>query len=130
MFKKLAPTTVAFSMSMAVGAQQHAPTIAVCRADVAVWNDQSLKIEYQTAEDAFNQNKTTNHSGVGILSVRDVSTRAHEMFDCSRVDSEKETTYLQAADFYTIVYDERVGHFLVRHNLWDQFFAEDEAGVR
>jgi hypothetical protein len=111
-------------------AQQHAPTIAVCRADVAVWNNQLLKSEYRAAEDAYRQNKTPNRSQVAMLSVHEVSARADEMDDCSKVDTEKEEAYLQATDFYSLVYDERVGHFLTRHKLWEKFFAEDEAGMR
>lgn len=95
-------------------AQDHAPTAEQCRADMYVW----LKQSYELSD---------------TLSMRELDKRKHEMFDCESVfltNSADKDLAADGANKYILVEQLRLESFLKRHNLIQQFVAEDDAGAR
>jgi hypothetical protein len=111
-------------------AQQHAPTVATCQADLAVWYSTDMATEYLTAEAHWSTDKIRNRTEIAKAPISEVIARQHEMFDCEKVDEQKSSLYHEAGMFYTTVYTDRVVEFVSRHNLWDQFRKEDAEGKR
>jgi hypothetical protein len=102
-------------------AQQHAPTVDVCRADAAVWRGALSK-------DALSR-----------LSAQEVFNRNQEITQCILVDPPPYPTvkgeimfetYLLLRSSYAEELANRYIAFIHRHNLSDQFLAEDAAGKR
>lgn len=98
---------------------QHAPTLDICRADQAVWVE----------------NTKEKHS----LSYDELSNRIQEMTDCSKVDPEivgnmdshfRSDRYDMIRASYENEERYRLEVFLSRHNLGQQFLVEDAAGAR
>jgi hypothetical protein len=113
-----------------VMAQQHAPTVAQCRADVALWGNGIMVKEYYDAENAHMEDGTPDHTDVARLPVQEVILHRREMGDCASVDAENHVEYYEAARFYATVHSNRIFNFMARHNLWNQFRAEDAQGLR
>jgi hypothetical protein len=100
-------------------AQEHAPTVDVCRADAAVWaRDLPL----------FKN-----------LSAHELMSRAGEMSDCQTVDGVKEQDvpsliryigYQHLEAFYRSQGEYRAVNFIIRHGLWKQFEKEDTTDNR
>jgi uncharacterized protein YtpQ (UPF0354 family) len=110
--------------------QQHAPTVEVCRADVALWYDDDSATEYFRAETLHKSDRIKNLTPIAKLSLVEVKARGSEMYDCRRVDKPQSQNYLEAADFYFIVMVDRYAEFLRRHHLMEQLFKEDAQGLR
>jgi len=94
-------------------AQQHSPTVDVCRADEAVW----------AADAVGNQTYKT-------LPYNELALRQNEMNDCAKVDGDQHRTadYVALVSLYENLIEVRMTHFLNRHNLMQQFLDEDAAG--
>lgn len=94
-------------------AQDHAPTTEQCRADQRLWHSEFQKdpaavtLEYDT-----------------------LLRRAHEMYDCAKVDPEHQGVYGNTGDGASMAIGIRINHFMTRHSQWDKFFEEDAAGAR
>jgi hypothetical protein len=91
---------------------KHAPMAAQCRADQRLW-----------------------FSKIGSNDLADVTYRelhawADEMVDCMAVDGASLKDYGDTSNMARITYGDRAEHFISRHNLMDQFIAEDAAGKR
>lgn len=103
-------TTVAMGQDI-----QHAPTIEQCRADLAVWSNQTKQIEDK-------------------LPVRELAERESEMLDCAYVLESAYPSESKLADqqgmVYGLIIGTRASHFLKRHNIWTQFNNEDAKGAR
>ena len=111
-------------------AQKHAPTVDVCRADVAVWYNTDISTEYYDAQRLWDTDKVPNRTDIAKLPIQEATARQGEMLDCTKVDEEKKEIYFKASDFYYDILADRVMQFMVRHKLWDQFRKEDAAGQR
>jgi hypothetical protein len=94
-------------------AQDHAPTIEQCRADQLLWHS-----EFQKDRAAVTLDYDT------------LLRRAHEMYDCAKVDSAHKEVYENTGDGAGWAIGIRVNHFMSRHSQWDKFFEEDAAGAR
>jgi hypothetical protein len=98
-------------------AQEHAPTAEQCNADERLWASQL--------------------SGVGSLPYKEIEARENEMTNCANtMDTSTEMGYLNASSYkslgsnYRAQMGNRLQTFLIRHNLIDQFLAEDAEGKR
>jgi hypothetical protein len=98
-------------------AQEHAPTAEQCDADQRLWVSQL--------------------PDVGNLAYKEVEAREAEMTSCGlTMNSNTEQGFLKAKSYesvssrYRAEMGARLSSFLHRHNLVDQFFAEDTAGKR
>lgn len=103
---------------------QHTPTVAECKSDVKLWELQAH--EYFVA----NKSHDTKNTIVSSLSALELLARSLLMADCSSVDSDDYQMYLLAQTNYAGFFNARINNFMKRHNLMDQFFAEDAAGQR
>jgi hypothetical protein len=103
--------------SIANPAQEHAPTLDQCNADERLWASQL--------------------SNVDSLPYKEVEARENEMTNCATtMDTSTETGYRNASSYkslgsnYRGQMGRRLQTFLIRHNLIDQFLAEDAEGKR
>jgi hypothetical protein len=111
-------------------AQQHAPTVAQCQADVALWGATNMETEYNKAETAHTNVGTPNPTNLDKLPLDEIASRQVEMGDCARVDEGNYQQYYDANTFYYGIFASRVISFVKRHGLWDQMKAEDTKGIR
>lgn len=111
-------------------AQQHAPTVDVCRADAALWYSTEAATEYIKAENEHLSNGTRNRTPIAKLGVEEIVARSLEMGDCASVDSDRFNTYHDAQKFYMDVVHDRMASFIYRHHLMEQLKREDARGLR
>ena len=67
------------------------------------------------------------------ISTKLLETRTAELGQCIKTDtgfSNMRTRYILANRAYTLAELIRIGHFVQRHRLLEQFYAEDEQGKR
>lgn len=102
------------SLVTSVFGQDHAPTVEQCRADQHLWSDQ-----LQNDRDEISK-----------LSFRQITGRSEEMADCISVDRERAMHYSIAVAGFSEHLMSRMYNFIKRHELLDQFKAEDAAGKR
>ena len=76
--------------------QQHAPLPEQCRADLAVWYSQDLRIEYDIAETARAKSGTPNRTETNKLFLPEIFDRQREMSDCREVDPTYSNRYFEA----------------------------------
>jgi len=92
---------------------EHAPTVAQCQADQRLWFS---KIEEGDSP------QLPKHE---VL-----SGWANEMSDCLKVDPSNTIKYYNMGAEIDAVLEMRLEHFILRHQLWQEFVAEDTAGKR
>jgi hypothetical protein len=109
-------------------AQEHAPLLATCEADAALWYNVDDYIEYNNAQASFNTYKTPNKTKLNLLQVTEVLSRQDEMGKCYSMTHKD--IYHDANVAYMGIFFDREHDFIVRHNLMGQFKAEDAAGKR
>lgn len=97
--------------------QEHAPGADQCDADLRLWVSQE--------------------SDVNKLPYKEVEAREREMFNCAQSTNGnaqqgfvKAKSYDSASSLYRAEMGDRLSSFLRRHNLTDQFLAEDAEGKR
>jgi hypothetical protein len=127
---KMIVLAVAILIATSTFAQQHAPTVATCQADVAVWYGAEMATEYNNAETAWVRNVIPNRTEAAKLTIKEVIARQNEMTQCMKVDEEKLELYFSAQDFYHGIHCDRVMRFIDRHGLRGEFQKEDAAGKR
>lgn len=110
--------------------QQHAPTVDVCQADRAAWDDIADRTDYYNQEAKHMSDGARNTNPVMKLSLRELSLRVKEMGTCLLVDKSNTHDYFEVQQFYDKVISDRYLRFIVRHHLMGQFLAEDAAGAR
>jgi hypothetical protein len=110
--------------------QQHAPSIEMCRADVAVWYDHESATAYLNAETNRVQTGQPNPTQIAKLSFTEVNERVMELVDCLKVDEARFNTYDAAQNFFYGVASDRFRSFVYRHNLLEQLKREDSQGLR
>jgi hypothetical protein len=111
-------------------AQQHAPTMDVCRADSALWDNSAEQTDYFNQETKRINDRIKNTNPIAKLTVREMSLRLTEMADCASVDDAKGDRYGEMVKFYASVIADRYHSYIVRHDLMSKFMAEDAAGAR
>ena len=94
------------------GQVEHAPTVAQCQADQRLWFS---KLE----------NLSQPLPKFDVLSEWD-----KEMADCSEVDPTNHWKYYNIRGEIGATNVVRMRNFLERHQLWNKFLYEDEAGER
>lgn len=90
---------------------KYAPTVEQCRADQKLWLS---KVE----------------DNADAVSWKYMDNWFHEMQECMTVDPENKPKYYNTQSEITSFQFVRLWHFLARHNLKDQFLAEDAQGER
>jgi hypothetical protein len=110
--------------------QQHAPTVEVCRADVALWYDHDMAAEYFHAEARHTSDNIKNPTPTAKLPVTEVGARTTEMVMCEAVDKQHFGDYSNAVNFYDAVLCNRFAGFILRHHLMEQVRREDAEGLR
>ena len=117
------------SVAPLVRAQEHAPLLDQCKADLALWYSEEDRTEYLKAEITHNTNGTKNPTDYARLPIKVIDFRIKEMGDCGAVSGQDEQ-YYKAEIFYADIRCDRYFHFLARHHLMQQFLIEDEKGTR
>src|ERR1700730_467409 len=110
--------------------QEQAPTLDVCQADRAVWQDMEQMIYYFKQQTRFMSDDVRNTNPIAKLSVTELTLRAKEMSACRSVDTRDGDRYYEMLNFYGNVLSDRYYRFIVRHDLYAQFREEDAAGAR
>ena len=96
------------------GQVEHAPTVEQCQADQRLWVSEI---------EAENSSRP--------LPAFDIVTQwGQEMLKCEKVDPDNEWRYYNTAGEICGEKEVRLINFLHRHDLWNQFKAEDAAGKR
>ena len=101
---------------------KHTLTVEQCRADQKLWF--SKISDDAKAEEAEGLRVPVAHS----ISFQQLTFSTLEMHDCARIDPELKKEYYQTSGDAAIMGDNRLVHFLHRHNLYQQFLAEDAQG--
>jgi hypothetical protein len=114
---------------VAMQAQQHAPAIETCKADVALWDSREDRTEYMRAETVFLTDGVPNRTKISKLALTELIARLDEMNDCANM-MPRDDRYHAVADFYHDVMMERYFRFVLRHQLRDQVIKEDAQGIR
>ncbi|HTZ75959.1 MAG TPA: hypothetical protein VMB47_18730 [Candidatus Aquilonibacter sp.] len=102
---------------------EHAPTPEQCRADAAAWD---IPEHFIFDRDAFS-NMVTQHSNE---SAQILDARRDELQLCEKTDRLHATRYALGGTAYGVAELIRVGDFMRRHNLMQQFYREDDEGKR
>jgi hypothetical protein len=102
----------------------HASKLEQCRADQKLWF--SKISDDAKAEEAEGLREPVAHS----LSFQQLNFSILEMHDCARIDPESSDLYYKTSDGAAVTANNRLVHFLDRHNLLSQFLAEDAQGKR
>jgi len=92
---------------------KHAPTVEQCRAD------QKLRLS---------RLEEPGGAGVAYVTYNELSGWSSEMLQCAEVDSRLESRYANTMGEINAEQLLRVQRFLNRHNLFNQFIAEDAQG--
>jgi hypothetical protein len=111
-------------------AQEHAPTVDVCRADRAFWHNAEEETDYLNQETKHINDGTRNRNPIAKLSFKEINLRMSEMSACVSVDEPNLDKYFDMMQFYSGMLEDRYRNFILRHHLIEQFKAEDAAGVR
>jgi hypothetical protein len=116
-------------LARALRTQEHAPTVDVCRADRAVWDNTEEQTDYMQQELKHLRDGIKNTNPIAKLSYREINLRILEMGNCASVDESNIHNYYEMLRFYKSVVNHRYESFLYRHHLFKQFNAEDAAGI-
>jgi len=111
-------------------AQEHAPTMAVCQADLALWHNTEEETDYLNQETKRINDGVKNTNPLAKLTAIELTLRMIEMADCKSVDKAGSQDYYEMMRFYSDVVADRYRSFLERHDLMRKFRAEDDAGIR
>jgi hypothetical protein len=107
---------------------EHAPTPEQCRADGDAWDIPKWSSSVPN-EGAFADFATAVLRDPR-LSAKTLDARNAELEQCEKTDSTQFGRYAQAARAYTSAELVRMACFILRHNLKEQFYQEDEQGKR
>jgi len=113
--KKLLLALLILTSSLVGQNVEHAPTVEQCHADQRLWLAQH-------EEDVGNNTHLPN--------IHIIRRWAKEMNDCEKVDPTNQLRYYNTISELMTEEKMRMEHFLDRHQLWEQFVAEDAAGKR
>jgi hypothetical protein len=103
---------------------KHPPTVEQCRADQKLWFS---KITDDAKAEAAEGLREPVAASISFQKLNFISL---EMHDCASVDPESKKEYYLTSGDAVGVANNRLVHFLYRHNLLNQFLAEDAQGKR
>ena len=105
-----------------LGSQEvkQAPTVEQCRAEQRQWLSE--------LEEPILPPRTGG--AADDINYQELDGWAQEMFVCHNVDPPLDGDYFNTAGEIAALEVRRLRNFLLRHNLWDQFLAEDAQGKR
>ncbi len=127
--KALAAATLAvLAVALPAGAQEHAPTVETCRADLTAWNGEMSG--YWGAGEAKHDSGLPDKSLVSSHTAAELLDRATEMGRCFTVDSPNGSAYEGLEGIYLQIVGDRAQAFINRHRLSRSFYKEDQAGMR
>ncbi|MGA8230441.1 MAG: hypothetical protein WB795_03085 [Candidatus Acidiferrales bacterium] len=127
--KILAAATLAvLAVAWPARAQEHAPTVETCRADLTAWNGEISG--YWGAGEAKHDSGVPDKSLVSGHSAAELLDRATEMGRCFTVDSPNGPAYEGLEGIYLRIIGDRAQAFINRHRLGRSFYKEDQAGIR
>jgi hypothetical protein len=90
---------------------KHAATVEQCQADERVWSQQF-------------------YASPALISIKTLQAWQQEMHECGTVDPSHKPLYHNFFTELSLEEGDRALNFLMRHELYDQFVAEDETGKR
>jgi hypothetical protein len=95
------------------GQMEHAPTVQQCQADERLWMNKIEETNLTIHPDYITVNAWFN-----------------EMRDCQSVDPANKIKYYNLQSEIVVENAMRLQHFVMRHEMWEQFIKEDAAGKR
>ena len=101
---------------------EQASTVEQCRADRTLWF--SKLSDDAKAEEAEGLREPVAHS----ISFQQLNFLNLEMHNCARIDPESNDLYYKTSGDAVGTANNRLVHFIYRHNLYQQFLAEDAEG--
>jgi hypothetical protein len=107
---------------------EHAPTPDQCRADADAWGIPTPALLVNTEQQFALFSNATAHDA--SLTANMLDARMKELSQCMRTDKVNSMRYAEANRAYAIAQLVRMASFMKRHNLTEQFRAEDEQGQR
>ena len=107
---------------------EHAPTPEQCKADADAWGIPTASVLFpnEAEFDRFSAATALNPN----VTAKELEARMKQLSQCTRTDKTQDTRYAEANRAYAIASLLRFANFMKRHNLTEQFFAEDEQGKR
>jgi hypothetical protein len=90
---------------------KHAPTVEQCRADEKLW-----------------MSKRGDDAAVVDITYGELDGWIAKMYECQTVDPGNRVQYYNMQSELAVRQVMRLEKFIRRHNLWDQFLAEDAQG--
>ena len=121
-------TTMLFTAGRWATAQDHAPSVEMCRADRALWSDQMAEYEYAEAD--YMNKGLPDRSAIMKLTFMQLNDRALEMGQCAIVDDSSDGEYNHLLSRISSARNDRYAFFVKRHNLYKQLLTEDSSGKR
>jgi hypothetical protein len=116
--------------------QEPSITVEQCRADGDAWKkiseaaaDAQAKIAHAGRGDDIRKFDAAFHY-LKRFPLSEISRRTDEMATCTQVDRQNQDMYLFVGVFLESEESNRYMNFLLRHNLWNDFVAEDAQGKR
>jgi hypothetical protein len=111
-------------LSVVANSQEHSPALEQCRLDFDTYK--KLGNFAHPTEAEF----TAQRDYLRRFPLSEINRRIVEMESCMDVDQTHRQDYTDASLLLEGAQRNRYMNFLVRHNLWDQFVAEDAQGKR
>jgi hypothetical protein len=111
-------------LSMFSQSQEHRPALEQCRLDVTAYSTLG-SFAHPTATELEAQTHYMNR-----FPSSEISRQTKEMEDCMDVDQGNHKNYEDVSLLLTSGTNNRYMQFLLRHDLWKQFVAEDAQGKR
>ncbi len=103
---------------------KHALTVEQCRGDQKSWLS-------RISDDAkVEEAEGLREPVAASISFQQLNLCSLAMNDCARIDPEFKKEYYQTSSDALSIANNRLVHFLDRHNLLNQFLAEDAQGKR
>jgi hypothetical protein len=107
---------------------EHALTPEQCRADADVWG--VPKATAQTLNDYEFRNLTGDTAHSPTITAKKLNARIDELSMCMRTDPTQSFRYEEGSRAFNIAILLRLGEFVSRHQLMNQFYQEDDKGQR
>ena len=116
------------AVALPARAQEYAPTVEGCRADLTAWNGEISG--YWGAGETNHDSGLPDKSLVSSHSAAELLNRATQMRRCFTVDRPNGSAYEGLEGIYLQIVGDRAQAFINRHRLSRSFYKEDQAGMR
>src|SRR6202043_119910 len=106
LIKTVVLATVLLAAAAVTVAQEahHGPTVAVCRAEIAIWYNATSAADFYKAQTAFLNDGVPNRHPYAKLAITEVSARILELNECTETDSGSAADYHEASRFYNNIF--------------------------